>query len=261
MVRALHRREPGRPRRPAPHAERPGPAALGPRVRALAQPAGADAALRVRLRAGCERRDRRLERSGPSRTGPPSTARPRPTSPAWPWSPAWTRLLGRLRWPGGEFPGNPTPTRVFYPNIPLAVVPVGAMTTNPNDPRCQIPILPPAGSTAFYEAATVDCQEMPTGMYGMNVLQGDARGVFEENPVFITGQHLADRHPPQPGGQLRGPGVDHPQRAGHSRPGGGHRGVAERGRGLPGVRLRPQPTPARARAAAPSARWPSTRST
>ncbi len=86
-----------------------------------------------------------------------------------------------------EFPGNPTNrTVVRYPNIALAVVPVGAMTTNPDDPRCQIPILPPAGSTAFYEAATVDCQEMPTGLYGMNVLQGDARGVFEENPVFIT---------------------------------------------------------------------------
>src|SRR5690606_31739151 len=84
-------------------------------------------------------------------------------------------------------------------NLPLLVVPIGAMTTNPNDPRCQIPVLPPAGSTAFYEAATVDCQEMPTGLYGMNVLQGDAQGVFEENPDLIgagisqTGIRL---HPP-----------------------------------------------------------------
>lgn len=75
----------------------------------------------------------------------------------------------------------------FYPDIPLAIVPLGAMTTNPDDPRCQIPILPPAGSTAFYEAATVDCQEIPTGMYGMNVLQGDARGVFQENaPALVS---------------------------------------------------------------------------
>ena len=61
------------------------------------------------------------------------------------------------------------------------------MTTNPDDPRCQIPILPPAGSTAFYEAATVDCQEIPTGMYGMNVLQGDTMGVFTTGaPALIS---------------------------------------------------------------------------
>ncbi|MCA9576446.1 MAG: hypothetical protein R3B40_06640 [Polyangiales bacterium] len=84
----------------------------------------------------------------------------------------------------GQLDGT-TRSLVFYPNIPIAIVPLGAMTTNPNDERCQIPILPPAGSTAFYEAATVECQEIPTGMYGMNVLQGDALGVFQENPGLI----------------------------------------------------------------------------
>lgn len=89
--------------------------------------------------------------------------------------------------PDGAGPNPIIRALTFYPNIPLAIVPLGAMTTNPDDARCQIPILPPAGSTAFYEAATVDCQEIPTGMYGMNVLQGDAMGVFQEGaPALIT---------------------------------------------------------------------------
>ncbi|MCB9629207.1 MAG: hypothetical protein H6725_17685 [Sandaracinaceae bacterium] len=86
---------------------------------------------------------------------------------------------------GGQLDAT-TRSLVFFPNIPIAIVPLGAMTTNPDDPRCQIPILPPAGSTAFYEAATVDCQEIPTGLYGMNVLQGDAGGVFQQDPALIT---------------------------------------------------------------------------
>lgn len=64
--------------------------------------------------------------------------------------------------------------RVFYPDIEIVIPPVGAMITNGADDRCTIPMIPPGNPTVFYEASTVSCQELPAGLYGINVLHGVA---------------------------------------------------------------------------------------
>lgn len=60
---------------------------------------------------------------------------------------------------------------VFYPNIDIAIAPVGAVSTAADD-RCTFPYIPPGNTTANYERIPVDCQEVPAGFYATNVLQG-----------------------------------------------------------------------------------------
>ncbi|NOY93687.1 MAG: hypothetical protein GXP55_21075 [Deltaproteobacteria bacterium] len=75
---------------------------------------------------------------------------------------------------------RPTQTafnKVFYPDIQIAVPPVAVVQTHPTDVSCRIPYITPGNPTSFYERITVDCQELPSGRYAVNVLHGIAGGI------------------------------------------------------------------------------------
>ena len=55
--------------------------------------------------------------------------------------------------------------------------PVAVMITNPDRPDlCRIPLIPPGNVAPLYELVPADCQELPTGNYDVNVLNGVAGG-------------------------------------------------------------------------------------
>ena len=62
--------------------------------------------------------------------------------------------------------------RVYDDEIAIGVPPISAVQLNPADARCQIPFIPSGNTTRIYERITVECQEVPTGLYGVNALQG-----------------------------------------------------------------------------------------
>ncbi len=63
----------------------------------------------------------------------------------------------------------------FFPIIDIAVAPVAAVNTNPLA-SCLIPYLGPGSTAETLERIPVDCQELPTGNYDINVLAGIAGG-------------------------------------------------------------------------------------
>lgn len=78
----------------------------------------------------------------------------------------------------------------FDPSIDIAVPPIVAVNLDPTNPVCNIPYITPGNLAEIYERIPVDCQEIPTGNYDVNVLSGIAGGraidfraqVVEENP-------------------------------------------------------------------------------
>lgn len=67
---------------------------------------------------------------------------------------------------------------VWYPDIDITIAPIAVMQTFP-DARCQFPVIPPGNTADRLEGGgevTVECAELPTGYYGINVLQGFAGG-------------------------------------------------------------------------------------
>lgn len=66
----------------------------------------------------------------------------------------------------------------------VVVPPVAVMFTNPDLPQiCRMPILPPGNTVETYERIWVDCQDLPTGNYDVNVLAGVAGGrATQEHP-------------------------------------------------------------------------------
>ena len=78
----------------------------------------------------------------------------------------------------------------FDPSIDIAVPPIVAVNLDPTNPSCNIPYITPGNLAEVYERIPVDCQEIPTGNYDVNVLSGIAGGaaidfraqVVEENP-------------------------------------------------------------------------------
>lgn len=73
-------------------------------------------------------------------------------------------------------PSQTISKRTFDPTIQIAVPPVAAVTLDPTNPACQIPYIAPGNQASLYERIPVDCQEMPTGNYDVNVLTGIAGG-------------------------------------------------------------------------------------
>ncbi len=73
-------------------------------------------------------------------------------------------------------PTQTTFKKVFYPEIEVAIPPVAVVQLAP-PPQCLVPYVPPGNITPFYEEATVECQELPAGRYGINVLHGVAGGL------------------------------------------------------------------------------------
>ncbi|MCB9612939.1 MAG: hypothetical protein H6721_11090 [Sandaracinus sp.] len=73
---------------------------------------------------------------------------------------------------------------VWYPDIEIAIPPVAVVQTAA-DGRCRFPFIAPGNTADRYEArnpmtgrfaVTTECAELPTGYYGINVLQGLAGG-------------------------------------------------------------------------------------
>lgn len=73
-------------------------------------------------------------------------------------------------------------TQGFVPRETLAsadiiVPPVAAVVTNPALPAtCRVPYMAPGNIAELYQGRPVDCQELPTGNYDINVLSGNAGG-------------------------------------------------------------------------------------
>lgn len=74
---------------------------------------------------------------------------------------------------------RPTQTgskRTFAPDIDVIAAPIAAVTLAP-DPACRVPYIPPGNQPAeTYERIPVECQELPTGNYDVNILTGIAGG-------------------------------------------------------------------------------------
>jgi hypothetical protein len=59
----------------------------------------------------------------------------------------------------------------------IIVPPVAVVITNPAFPAtCRVPYVPPGNIAELYEGRPVDCQELPTGNYDVNLLSGAAGG-------------------------------------------------------------------------------------
>jgi hypothetical protein len=59
----------------------------------------------------------------------------------------------------------------------VIVPPVAVVITNPALPAtCRVPFIPPGNVAELYEGGPVDCQELPTGNYDVNLLSGAAGG-------------------------------------------------------------------------------------
>ncbi len=64
----------------------------------------------------------------------------------------------------------------FAPDIDIVVAPIAAVTLDPAIPDCRVPYIAPGNLAETYERIPVDCQELPTGNYDVNVLTGIAGG-------------------------------------------------------------------------------------
>lgn len=76
----------------------------------------------------------------------------------------------------------------FSPSIQIGVAPIAAVNINPALDICNIPYVPPGNILETLERIPVDCQEMPTGNYDVNVLSGLAGG----NAFDLRAQLLED---------------------------------------------------------------------
>jgi hypothetical protein len=64
----------------------------------------------------------------------------------------------------------------FDPVIDIAVPPIAGVNLDPSIPGCTVPYIAPGNLVETYERIPVDCQEIPTGNYDINVLTGIAGG-------------------------------------------------------------------------------------
>lgn len=85
--------------------------------------------------------------------------------------------------------------RTFHGNINIAIPPVAVVDLDPSNPLCRVPYIPYGRggdsamandsnrtSTRSYESRVTECQDLPTGMYGVNVLSGIAGGALVAEP-------------------------------------------------------------------------------
>ncbi|MBO6936207.1 MAG: hypothetical protein JJ863_14625 [Deltaproteobacteria bacterium] len=62
--------------------------------------------------------------------------------------------------------------RAYDDDLRIGVPALAAVNLNPADARCRIPYIPPGNVAPTYERITVECQEVPTGDYAVNVIHG-----------------------------------------------------------------------------------------
>lgn len=93
--------------------------------------------------------------------------------------------------------GSPRPTQtafvqVFRPSIEMLVPPVALVDLLPTEPSCTVPYLAPFNPVTSYESGPAECQELPTGRYGLTVLHGVAAAAPVEDAVTSeTGFNLS----------------------------------------------------------------------
>ncbi|MFK7987061.1 MAG: hypothetical protein AB8I08_13640 [Sandaracinaceae bacterium] len=83
--------------------------------------------------------------------------------------------------PDVVIPASVRPTQTlaqdtFSPRMDIVVPPIAAVNLDPTNPACTVPYIPAGTFAETYERIPVDCQEMPTGNYDVNVLSGIAGG-------------------------------------------------------------------------------------
>lgn len=82
-----------------------------------------------------------------------------------------TTIVGTIR------PSQTSSKSTFAPSIDVIAAPIAAVTLDETNPICRVPYIPPGNQPAeTYERIPVDCQELPTGNYDVNVLTGIAGG-------------------------------------------------------------------------------------
>jgi hypothetical protein len=84
--------------------------------------------------------------------------------------------------------------RVALDALPVAIPPIAVVDLDPVDPACRVLFVPPGNVTSSYELRVAECRDVPSGAYGLNVLQGSAGGerVEELDPeVSASGVVLA----------------------------------------------------------------------
>jgi hypothetical protein len=112
-------------------------------------------------------------------------------------SPAATKIEAAAKIPpvtllGAALPSEIETQKTFVGRMNIAVPPIAVVELDPNNPSCRVPYAPPGNSTATYEARVSVCHDLPTGVYGVNVLHGIAGGKPEaaDPSVSANGQTI-----------------------------------------------------------------------
>ena len=141
------------------------------------------------------------------------------------------RLIGSVR------PTHTLFKKVIYPSLDILVPPVALVSLDPANPACTVPYIPPGNLAPLYEGQPVECQEVPSGDYDIDVFQGIAGGTPRERrrPGHLRHRLRRERR------LLHRTDLDHPQRARPRR----HPLPPLGGRPAPPVRPPRQPGPRR----------------
>lgn len=99
---------------------------------------------------------------------------------------------------GASLPHEIETKQVFLDKMNMAVPSIAVVDLDPSNPACRVPYLPPGSSISSYEERMSVCEELPTGVYGVNVLHGisggkpsDADESVSDNGRVIQGGGLA----------------------------------------------------------------------
>jgi hypothetical protein len=86
---------------------------------------------------------------------------------------------------------------VLFPDLRIGIPPVGVIVTNPEYDVCRVATFGPSSTKELYDGASPDyrgvlgdCQEIPTGRYAFNVLQGLMAGVPTADVASPTGWNI-----------------------------------------------------------------------
>jgi hypothetical protein len=87
--------------------------------------------------------------------------------------------------------------QVFYPDIEMTIPPAAVVKLSSASPACQVPYFAPGNLAPIYESRTSECQELPSGIYGISVLHGVAGASVEaplpplDDSISETGMNLS----------------------------------------------------------------------
>lgn len=82
--------------------------------------------------------------------------------------------------PAGTEPAGSIEPRSRVEDLRVALPPIGVVDLDPIDTACRVLYVPPGNVYSSYDLRVAECKELPTGTYGVNVLQGIAGGTVRE---------------------------------------------------------------------------------